>query len=136
MAATTLSTAARNAAADARVALFPAGKLRIYDGTRPAGGGAATTLLAEFTLSSPAAPAASGGAVTFTNPANVNGSASGTATWARITTSGGTYVMDCDVTGTAGAGPVKLNGDGAGNATITSGQPVQCTSFTITEGNA
>ena len=62
-----------------------AGLLRIYNGTRPATGGSATTLLAELTLSDPCAAAASGGILTFsaiTQDSSAN--ASGTATWARV----------------------------------------------------
>ena len=52
----------RNARLDA-ITTFAgsAAKLRIYSGVRPATGGAVTTLLAELTLGSPLAPAASGG---------------------------------------------------------------------------
>ena len=43
------SVAARNAQLDAiTTAVGNAGKLRIYDGTRPATGGVVTNLLAEF----------------------------------------------------------------------------------------
>jgi len=39
--------------------------LRIYDGTRPATGGTATTLLAELTCNATFAPAASAGVLTL-----------------------------------------------------------------------
>lgn len=46
------STTLRNARLDAiTTAIGASGLLRIYDGTRPASGGAATTLLAELALS-------------------------------------------------------------------------------------
>jgi hypothetical protein len=106
------------------------GLLRIYDGSRPASGGTATTLLAELALSATAAGAASSGVLTLnaiTQDSSAN--ATGTATWFRIVTSGGTFVIDGSV-GTSGS---DLN---LTTTSIVSGQPVSITSFTITEGNA
>lgn len=125
------STTLRNAMLDEITAAVGAsGLLRIYDGTRPATGGAATTLLAELTCNATFAPAASGGVLTLnaiTQDSSAN--ATGTATWFRITTSGGTAVIDGSV-GTSGS---DLN---LTTTAIVSGQPVSVTSFTITEGNA
>lgn len=101
-----------------------AGKLRIYDGARPAAGGAATNLLAEFTLGSPFAPAPSNGTQSPTLPAAVNAGASGTATWFRVTKADGTFVED----GSVGA-DMTLN-----TTTITSGLQVSVTSWAITAG--
>lgn len=104
--------------------------LRIYDGTRPATGGAATTLLAELTFSDPAAPAASGGQLTasaITQDSSAN--ATGTATWFRVVDSAANFVMDGNV-GTSGS---DLN---LTTTSITSGQPVSVSSFVLTEGNA
>lgn len=125
------STTLRNARLDAiTTAVGNAGKLNIYNGTRPASGGAATTLLAQFTLGSPfASAAASGGPLSPTLPSNVSASNSGTATWFRVTTSGGTWVIDGDVS-TSGS---DLN---LTSTSITSGQTVSVTSWTITTGNA
>ena len=107
-----------------------AGLLRIYDGSRPATGGAATTLLAELTFSDPSAAAASGGVLTFSAiTADSSANATGTATWARIVDSAGTFVLDCSV-GTSGA-DINLN-----SVAIQSGAQVSITSATITEGNA
>lgn len=106
-----------------------AGLLRIYDGSRPATGGAATTLLAELTLSDPCGSVAAG-ALTFsavTSDASAN--ATGTATWARVVTSAGTFVFDCSV-GTSGA-DINLN-----TTSIVTGAQVSITSAVITEGNA
>ena len=106
--------------------------LRIYDGTRPATGAAITTqvLLAELTCGSPFAPAASGGVLTantITQDSSAN--AAGTATWFRVVQSGGsTFVLDGNV-GTSGA---DLN---LSSTSISITQPVQVTSFVITEGN-
>lgn len=104
--------------------------LRIYDGTRPATGGSATTLLAELTCGTPFAAAASGGVLTL-GSITQDGSAnnSGTATWFRIVKADGTtFVLDGNV-GTSGS---DLN---LSTTTIVSGQPVSVTLFTITEGN-
>lgn len=121
------ATGLRNAQLDAITTYAGAGaKLRIYDGTRPATGGTATTLLAEFTLGSPFAPAASGGVLSPTLPSAVNASASGTATWFRVVKADGTtHVFD----GSAGA-EMTLN-----TSTVTSGLQVSVTSWTITRGN-
>ena len=105
--------------------------LRIYDGSRPATGGAATTLLAELTCNATFAAGASGGLLTLnaiTQDSSAN--ATGTATWFRIVKADGTtHVMDGNV-GTSGS---DLN---LTTTSIVSGQPVSVTSFVITEGNA
>lgn len=104
--------------------------LRIYDGTRPATGGAATTLLAELTCNATFAPAAVDGVLTLnaiTQDSTAN--ATGTATWFRIVQSGGAnHVMDGNV-GTSGS---DLN---LTTTSIVINQPVSVTSFVITEGN-
>ena len=104
--------------------------LRIYDGARPATGGAATTLLAELTCGTPFAGAAAAGVLTanaITQDASAN--ATGTATWFRIVQSGGAnFVMDGNV-GTSGS---DLN---LTTTSIVITQPVSVTSFVITEGN-
>lgn len=124
------TTTLRNTQLDAiTTAVGNAGKLAIYDGTRPATGGTATNKLAEFTLGTPFAAAASGGVLSPTLPSNVTALLSGTATWYRITTSGGTFVMDGS-TGTSGTDLI-LN-----SASISSGATVSITAHTITAGNA
>lgn len=104
--------------------------LRIYSGTRPATGGTATTLLAELTCNATFAPAASSGVLTLnaiTGDSSAN--ATGTATWFRIVKSDGTtFVLDGDV-GTSGS---DLN---LVTTSIVATQPVNVTSFVITEGN-
>lgn len=113
------------------------GKLRIYSGTQPTNADTAVgtqTLLAELTCNATFAPAASGGVLTLnaiTSDSSAN--ATGTATWFRITDSAGTTtVLDGDVsTVAAGTGDLQLD-----STSITAGQTVNVTSFTITEGNA
>ncbi len=126
-----LSTALRNAMLDEiTTAIGSNGLLRIYDGTRPATGGTATTLLAELALSATAAAAASGGVLTLNSiTADSSANATGTATWHRITTSGGTTVIDGSV-GTSGA-DLNLN-----TTSIVAGANVAVSSYTITDGNA
>ena len=124
------TTTLRNAMLDAiTTAVGNGGLLRIYDGAKPSPGGAATTLLAELTCGTPFAAGASGGVLTLgsiTQDSSAN--ASGTATWFRITTSGGTWIID----GTVGTSGADLN---LTTTTITATQPVSVTSMTITEGN-
>lgn len=106
-----------------------AGFLRVYDGTRPATGGAATTLLAELTFSYPSAGAASGGTLTLSAiTADASANATGTATWCRMVTSAGVFVLDGSVS-TSGA-DYNLN-----TVSITIGTQVSCTSAVLTEGN-
>jgi hypothetical protein len=105
--------------------------LRIYDGSRPATGGTATTLLAELTCNATFAAGAASGVLTLnaiTQDSSAN--ATGTATWFRIVKSDGTtFVMDGSV-GTSGS---DLN---LTTTSIVATQPVSVTSFVITEGNA
>jgi hypothetical protein len=127
------STTLRNARLDAiTTAAGGSALLRIYDGTRPATGAAITSqvLLAELTCNATFAPAASSGTLTLnaiTQDSSAN--ATGTATWARIVTSGATFVLDCSV-GTSGA-DINLN-----TTSIVSGAAVAVTSAVFTEGNA
>lgn len=107
-----------------------AGLLRIYDGTRPATCGTATTLLAELTMSDPCAAAASGGVLTMSAiTADSSANATGTATWFRLVDSTGTCAVDGNV-GTSGS-DLNLN-----TTSINTGVQVSVTSFTITAGNA
>jgi hypothetical protein len=125
----------RSAQLDAITAFAGAGaKLRLYDGTRPATGGAATNLLAEFTMGSPFAAAASSATLSPTLPAATTGSAAGTATWFRIVKAdGSTQVID----GSVGASSDGVTQDLELNTTtISVGVNVSVSAFTITRGNA
>lgn len=125
-----MSTTLRDARLDAiTTAAGASATLKIYDGTRPATGGTATTLLATLTCNATFAPASSGGVLTLNSIASANAVATSTATWARLATSGGTFVLDCSV-GTSGA-DINLN-----TTSIVSGASVAVTSATFTEGNA
>jgi hypothetical protein len=126
-----LSTTLRNALLDAiTTAIGSSGFVDIYNGTRPASGGAATTKLGHLALAATAAPAASGGVLTFSTVTNDSSAdATGTATWFRVTTSGGTFVIDGDV-GTSGS-DLNLN-----TTSIVAGGPISISSWTITAPNA
>lgn len=126
------STAVRNAMLDAITTQAGASALlNIYSGTRPATGGALSgnTLLAQLTCNATFAPASSGGVLTLNSIANATAAATGTAVWARLTTSGGTFVADFSV-GTSGTEIL------IGTTSITSGATVSVSSGTITAGNA
>ena len=126
------STTLRNTWLDAiTTAAGNSGFIRIYDGTRPATAGAATTLLAELTCNATFAAAASGGVLTLNSVTqDSSANATGTATWFRFVKSDGTtFVMDGNV-GTSGS-DLNLN-----TTSIVSGAAVSVTSFTITAPNA
>ena len=107
-----------------------AGFIRIYDGTRPATGGSATTLLAELSWPGTSGTKSSGvltfNAITSDSSAN----ATGTATWYRIVAgNGSTHVLDGSIS-TSGS-DLNLN-----TLAITVSAQVSITAMTITEGNA
>lgn len=86
--------------------LADGGKLRVYDGSRPASCATAVSTqvkLLEFELGADAFPAASSGAITAAAIATAAGLAVGTATWFRMLKADGTTVL-CDGTVTEGGG--------------------------------
>jgi len=128
----TVRNSRANALRDAIDAGAGPGLVEIYDGTRPATGGAITTqtLLGTVTCSAVSAPDASGGVLTFSAfTEDSSADADGTASWARITDSDANFVTDMDV-GTAGADLIM------NTVSIVSGGPIRIDSGTITEGNA
>lgn len=124
----TLANARADQITVARDAGAGAALIRIYDGTRPAKGGAVTTLLAELTFSDPSSPSASSGVLTASTITGANAVATGTATWYREVDSNGLFVLDGDV-GTSGS-DLNLN-----TTSIVVGNPVNITSYVVTEGN-
>lgn len=131
-----MSTTLRNARLDAITTAVGNGSLiRIYSGTAPANVAAAlsgNTLLAELTAGTPFASAASSGVLTANSiTQDSSADATGTATFFRHATSGGTAVLQGTVTATGGGGDLTLS-----TTSIVSGQPVQITSYAFTEGNA
>lgn len=123
--------------ADAIDAGAAGGKLNIYSGQRPASGGGAidpfnNILLGTLTFSKPCYSSIDNGVLTFAAIAqDTAADNSGTAIWARITNSDGTYVMDLDVTVNSGSGDIKLN-----SVDIIQGGPISIISASLTEGNA
>lgn len=109
--------------------------LRIYTGAQPADADAAATgiLLAQLTCGSPFGTASAEGVVTANAITQDSAAdASGTAGWFRLLAADGiTTVCDGAITATGGGGELQLV-----TTTVTVGQPVQVTSFTITEGGA
>lgn len=130
-----LATSIRNTMLDVIATAINAGAgpglLRVYNGTRPATGGSATTLLATLTFSDPCTSSgASGGVLTFaaiTQDSSADNT--DTATWCRIVDSTGTFVADANV-GTSAADFILSS------VAIIAGQTVSCTSATITDGNS
>lgn len=126
------SVGVRNAMLDALTAQTGASALlRLYNGTRPPTGGAATTLLAELVCNATFAPAATGGTLTLNAIANdASANATGTATWFRLVKADGTtHIMDGSV-GTSGS-DLNMN-----TVSIVATGPVAVSSFVITGGNA
>lgn len=132
--ATRLSTAARNAAANAIVQLIDAGPaagtLQIRTGAQPASANdpATGTLLATFTLADPAFGAAVLGVATLdaTPVLSTTGVADGTAGWFRIADSTGATVGD----GAVGTSGQQLN---LNTTTISTGLTVEITAGTATQ---
>jgi hypothetical protein len=125
---TQLANVTVNAQADALATLLNSGYLRIYSGTQPATADTAlsgNTLLAELRFNATAAPAASGGLLTFNAiTSDSSADASGTATFFRALKSDGTTVVLDGSVGTSSANLVLST------TTITATQVVSCSSFT------
>jgi len=127
------SSTIRNAMMDSiTTAISTSGKLRIYSGSVPANVGTslgAQVLLADLPLSSAFAAAASGGVLTANAiTSDSSADATGTASFFRLTTSGGTAVTQ----GTVGTSGADLN---LTTTAISAGATVSVSSFEITEGN-
>lgn len=103
--------------------------IRIYNSTRPATGGTATTLGAELTCSDPAGTVSSAVLTFSAITADSSADNSITATWGRAVDSTATFVFDFNV-GTSGS-DLNLN-----TTTITSGVNVAISSFTLTDGSS
>lgn len=122
---TTLRTARAQAIIDACGA---SAKMKFYNGTQPATGGAGTTLLATLTGSTTIGTATSG-VIDFDEAGFTQNNAnhvSGTPTWVRLTTSADVFVADINI----GAGGMTFTG------TIATGVDITLGTTSITEGNA
>jgi hypothetical protein len=104
--------------------------LTIYDGTKPAAGGTVTQALAALTCNTGGFGSVASGVITVAaiNNGTVTSAGTSTASWFRLTSSGGTFVMDGTV-GTSGTDLV------VSSTSFTNGQAVSVTSWSITEGN-
>lgn len=129
MALTLSPTIKTNMMAQINAAAGTSAVLTIYNGTRPATGGTATTALAVFTCNATAFGTVSGRVLTALPIASVAAVATGTATWARLTSSGGTFVADMNV-GTGGA-ELTLT-----TTAVASGATLSITSCTISASNS
>jgi hypothetical protein len=132
--AITISTAARNAAADAIVDLLDAGSgpatIQIRSGSKPATPATAATgtLLGTLTASDPAFGNASNGVATagaITGDSSAD--ATGTAGYFRVLDSNGLAIMDGTITVTGGGGDMTLD-----SVSIVAGGSINITSFTVT----
>lgn len=121
--------ATRNAMADAITAqVSTSARLKIYDGPPPANVAASLSgnnLLVDLPCSATFAPSASGGALTLNAITTTNAAATGTASFFRITTSGGA----AKVQGTVGTAGNDLN---LTSTSIVSGAPVAINSAVLT----
>lgn len=124
------AAALRNSRLQAIVDLAGANaKVRIYSGSRPATGGTATTQLAELTCGATLGTISTGVLTFNAITQDTSADASGTASWFRVVKSDGTtHVMD----GSCGTSGSDMN---MVTTTITAGQPVSISSWTITESN-
>lgn len=127
------SASLKNAQQDAiTTKLGASAVLNIYSGTQATNPDTAVgsqVLLASLTCNATFAPAASGGVLTLNSISNGTGTAGAstgtTATWFRLTTSGGTAHID----GSVGTSAADLN---LNNTSIATGQTVSVTSATLT----
>lgn len=134
-----LSTTARNdRLAGIATAVGASGTLKIYSGSMPANCAASTTGtdLADFTLSSSPFGTPASGAVTLSGLtlSSTGNSGAGTGTSAgyfRIFDGSSNCHLQGTVTATGGGGDMTVD-----NVSIASGQTVQITGFTLTDGNA
>ena len=138
-----LAVSTRDARLDAiETDIGTSAKMAIYTGSMPSNCAADTTgtKLAEFDLASDWAASATGGAKSLNNlPLTTTGAAAGSAGYFRLFTNaqsttpgvGTPCQMQGTITATGGGGDMTLD-----NTSIASGQTVNVTSFTITDGNA
>ena len=121
------STALRETCSQALITAAGANAtLKFYNGTRPASGGTVTTLLATLTGGASVLGTSTGGVFTLGAVTQSNGShVSGTPTWVRLATSGGTFVAD-----------FSIGSDITFTGTIATGVDITMGAWTITQGDA
>lgn len=130
-----MAAAVRNARLDAiETATGTAAILRLYTGAQPADCATANsgTLLAQITMASDWASAAASGTKGFSNlPLTTTATTSGTAAHYRIYHS--TNTTSAMMQGSIGQGTGDLQLD---NTAIATGQTINITAWTLTDGNA
>jgi len=106
----------------------------IYTGAQPAGGGTATTQLAQLVGAATFGSSAASGALTLSAlVADANADASGTATWFRIANKNSDFCIDGDVsTAAAATGDLQLDN----TSIIINGSVAISGPNVITAGNA
>lgn len=109
-----------------------AGKLQLYNGTRPATGAAITTetLLGTLTFSDPCGVSASG-VLTFSAVTDGTALATNTISWARIVDSTDAFVLDLSCTATGGGGDIEFS-----SLAVVEFGAITVTGGAFTEGNA
>ena len=124
------AAATRNAAVNTMAALLNNGTINLYSGTRPATADTAlsgNTLLATLTFGATAFGAAVAGVATANAITQCSSAAAtGTATFARLLTSGSAAVADVSVA--TSAAELNIN-----STSIVTALVVQCSSLTLTE---
>jgi len=126
---TTLKDAMLTAIRDAIDAGATGGLINVYTGTQPATpetGLSGNTLLGTLTFATVCGTISSGVLTMAAITEDSSADNSGTATWARITDSTGTVVMDVDVSSTVGSGAIKMN-----TTVIVATGPIRIASFVI-----
>lgn len=124
------ATARKTSRGELLATWLAAGKVKIYDGTRPTNADTAIgsqVLLVEFTLPNPAGTVTSGVFTAGAISAATVGTA-GTATWARILDSSAATIFDADVGVTSSGSVIEID-----NVSLASGANCTVTSFVLTE---
>lgn len=107
-----------------------AGLIKVYTGTKPAGPDTAITsqvLLGTLTCSDPCGTVTTGVLTFSAITQDASADATGTAAWARVTTSAGDAVADVSITTSGGGGDLIMN-----TVSVVSGGPISISSLTIT----
>lgn len=124
------NTALINAQVAAFGALFNGGTLEIYTGPQPADPNSAPSgsLLCTITIPNPAFGSPSGGVIAKAGSWSATAGASGTAGWARFTSSDTLKTMDAVVTNVPGGNDLLIN-----SLAIVNGNTVTVVSLTLAE---
>lgn len=126
-----IGVAVQNRQADSLGSTFyGGGNLKIYSGSQPATADTAASGVLIVTITLPATPfaAASSGVIAKSGTWSGVAGATDTAGWFRIQTSANAHPLDGAITATGGGGELELD-----DITITSGQTVVISAFTITQ---